>query len=699
MRMRSSLVIPGALVLLAGCSSPVYYVQPREWRTAAAMDSVISLFRPFLAGHTIFMDPGHGGDDRANHGPAYDAIEADVNLRVALALRPLLMRAGANVILSRDKDTTIALADRAPMATRSGAEIFVSLHHNATGSGDNITNYSSVYYHSRPGLTTFHPANHDLARYIERDMSYAMRNPSPPSSPTFDGTLSDFDIYPNSGFAVLRAATMPAVLIEGSFFTHPHEEQRLSLEEFNRIEAWGIFVGLGRYFRAGIPQLALLSDTILAPPWAPASIGVLGPLPIDTTRIDVRIDGRALPTLYDTWGRTITAAADTTLTSGVHMLTATVRYPEGNSSWPFVRNLVVMLPPESLSVAVHPPSFPSVGAGSVRIACRVFDRNRMPVADGVPVRFASPSGLDTTIGTLQGSAYIHLSAPAVGDSVTMTVASGTQLLSIRRGRSREGVVWRGGTVLAEDDSLSLAEVSVYALDSTGMGVASDSTMGDGRYGVLLDPGRVTHLAFDKPGFFRGTKTRPSASDTIAMRPVAGRALFGKTYLVDARYGGVERGESDSSGLCGADVNLEVALRVASLLRWAGASPVLVRSSDTTLSEGSRIRFSTRVSGRMYIRIDAAGAAGVASCTIFPGLTNRRFAGSLLRGIRESARLDSAGIVDVRDRFHTDVAQGTITVIIPSPTTGAYRAGSASFEAIARGMFQGVVEAEGGKSDE
>ena len=75
------------------------------------------------------------------------------------------------------------------LALRAGTEIFVSLHHNATGTRDNITNYSSTYYHARDGRSDYHPANHDIARYIQRDMSYAMRNPNPPFSPTFDALL------------------------------------------------------------------------------------------------------------------------------------------------------------------------------------------------------------------------------------------------------------------------------------------------------------------------------------------------------------------------------------------------------------------------------------------------------------------------------------------------------------------------------
>lgn len=699
--MTSRLILALALII-TGCSSPPYYVQPREWRTPQTMDSVVASLRPFLAGHSLFLDPGHGGEDRANRGPAGDAIEADVNLRVALALRSLLVRAGATVVLSREKDTSIALAERAPLAASAGAELFVSLHHNATGKGDHITNFSSVFYHARPGHPAFHAANHDIARYIQRDMSYAMRNASAPSSPTFDGTLSDFDIYPNSGFAVLRGATMPAVLVEGSFFTHPHEEQRLALEEFDRIEAWGVFVGLGRYFRAGFPRLDLRSDSVLTPPWRPIAIDVRGEGPFDSSSLDVRFDRLSLGARIDSSGIHVPVLPESVLTSGPHLLTAALRQAGGNCSWPFRRTIMVMLPAESLAVAVGPSAFPAAGSGMVRIICRAFDRYRMPVADGTPIRVAGP-GVDTTIATLRGRAYAYAGIHPEVDSIRVALSSAARALTVHIGRSPMHSTWVTGVVFGADDSLPLAGVDVRCLDRSGASKGFDSTFEDGRF-VLLPEGEDSgEISVRKDGF--SPVSLPCAPGTrhdtvnVYMPPIAGRRLFRKTYLLDARYGGMERGESDTTGLCGADVNLEIALRAAALLRAAGANAVLVRTADSTISEGARIRFSAQFSGGMYVRIDAAGTAGKASCSIYPGSANRRLAGSLLRGLRSSALLDSTGIGDVLDRFHTDVAIGTITVTVPSPRTGAYRGGSAAFEAIARGIYRGAAEAEGGKIED
>ena len=85
-----------------------------------------------------------------------------------------------------------------------------------------------------------------------------MGNPSGLGS--FDGTYSDYNIYPGEGFSVLRRTDIPSVLVECAFHTSHFEELRLNDEEFNKIQAWGIFRGIAKYYRAGIPEIELIND-------------------------------------------------------------------------------------------------------------------------------------------------------------------------------------------------------------------------------------------------------------------------------------------------------------------------------------------------------------------------------------------------------------------------------------------------------
>jgi N-acetylmuramoyl-L-alanine amidase len=178
---------------------------------------------------------------------------------VSLYLREFLTKAGAVVFMSRDKDTTVDLKDRSILANKSGADIFISVHHNAYSKDeDDMTNYTSTYYHAKESNYEYEPMNRDLARYVQRDLAYAMRNSGGPGS--FDGTYSDYTVHPRAGFSVLRLTEIPAILIECGFHTHPQQEQKIAIEEFNKIEAFGIFKGLCRYFGNGVPKISYINQ-------------------------------------------------------------------------------------------------------------------------------------------------------------------------------------------------------------------------------------------------------------------------------------------------------------------------------------------------------------------------------------------------------------------------------------------------------
>lgn len=249
------------IFLLTGCSPAVYYDTPVEFRHPEKFASFMNNYSRFFAGKTFFLDAGHGGTDRHNKGPAGQAVEADLNLSVTLNLRSYLEQAGAKVILLRSYDTLIALGDRSTMANGSSADFFISIHHNAPGAGaDELINYTSTYYHAKETDYVYEPMERDMARYIQRDLAYAMRNSGGLGS--FDGTYSDYWIYPGAGFSVLRKTTIPSVLVECAFHTNAREEQRLIIPEFNKIQAWGIFRGLARYLSQSIPRIAYAKSSV-----------------------------------------------------------------------------------------------------------------------------------------------------------------------------------------------------------------------------------------------------------------------------------------------------------------------------------------------------------------------------------------------------------------------------------------------------
>ena len=90
----------------------------------------------------IFSDPGHGGHDSGAF--ANGIKEKNVNLNVSLKLAKLLKHNGFDIKLSRETDVFIELDDRSKMSNAFGADLFISIHHNA-GGGDGFEVLHSVH--------------------------------------------------------------------------------------------------------------------------------------------------------------------------------------------------------------------------------------------------------------------------------------------------------------------------------------------------------------------------------------------------------------------------------------------------------------------------------------------------------------------------------------------------------------------------
>ncbi|HUF49832.1 MAG TPA: N-acetylmuramoyl-L-alanine amidase [Longimicrobiales bacterium] len=154
----------------------------------------------------IAVNAGHGGSDRSTRGPT-GLTEADANLYISQQLRDLLQREGAQVVMIRDRDTTVALGDRPRIAVEAGAHLFVSIHNNAFPDGVNpwTNNGTSVYY--------YYPHAADLARVLQRELLDELG-------------LRDIG-YGRADLSDARITWMPSVLTETMFMMIPQQEAAL----------------------------------------------------------------------------------------------------------------------------------------------------------------------------------------------------------------------------------------------------------------------------------------------------------------------------------------------------------------------------------------------------------------------------------------------------------------------------------------
>ncbi len=199
---------------------------------------------------TIVIDPGHGGTEQGARGPS-GTLEKNVALAVARQLKAAIeARLGLRVLLTRSADETVALDARAAFANNNKADLFISLHANASVRSS-VTG-AEVFYVSlgeygnasrasaaEPGavlpalgggervvdliLWEMAQAQHlnesaRLARLIEAEMRARV-----PMSPR---------AIQQAPFRVLVGANMPAVLVEMGFITNPTEEKRLNTPDY-----------------------------------------------------------------------------------------------------------------------------------------------------------------------------------------------------------------------------------------------------------------------------------------------------------------------------------------------------------------------------------------------------------------------------------------------------------------------------------
>jgi N-acetylmuramoyl-L-alanine amidase len=203
---------------------------------------------PAAGFRTIVIDAGHGGDDTGARGEK-GTLEKDVTLGIARRLRSALeARIGARVLLTRDDDRAVGLDERAALANNNKADLFVSIHANASVHA--ATTGAEVFFLS-----------------VEREMQAVASDANAVTMPVFGGGTRAIDVTPwdlaqlrhinasaalaalveeqlrgvvpispraiqQGPFRVLVGANMPAVLVEVGYLSNPAQEAQLAGADF-----------------------------------------------------------------------------------------------------------------------------------------------------------------------------------------------------------------------------------------------------------------------------------------------------------------------------------------------------------------------------------------------------------------------------------------------------------------------------------
>jgi N-acetylmuramoyl-L-alanine amidase len=215
---------------------------------------------------TIAIDPGHGGADAGVH-PSGGAEEKQITLQVARRLRTLIeMKLGVRVIMTRDDDTLVSLDDRAAAANNSKADLFLSLHLNASPvtsvagaevfhlrldrEGEDARRAAETEAVTLPVLggatRSIDVIQWDLAqvRHVDQSSAFAAI-----LEDSLRGAKVKMAARPrqDAPIRLLTSVNMPAALIEMAYLTNAADRRLVRSEDYQNAMAQGIYDAVLRF--------------------------------------------------------------------------------------------------------------------------------------------------------------------------------------------------------------------------------------------------------------------------------------------------------------------------------------------------------------------------------------------------------------------------------------------------------------------
>lgn len=178
-----------------------------------------------LKGMVIGVDAGHGGlDSPGARGRETRVNEKDLNLDMALRLKRLLEAKGAKVVLSRDKDTSLTMAERKAVFLANDIDMMISIHCNAGGTASG----TSTYYK--------HIQNKKFAKTLLESIL------------EIDG-INLFGLVGNFNFSLNAPTEYPNALVETLFLSDPQDEARLNDPDFRELIMKKVAKGVKNYVK------------------------------------------------------------------------------------------------------------------------------------------------------------------------------------------------------------------------------------------------------------------------------------------------------------------------------------------------------------------------------------------------------------------------------------------------------------------
>lgn len=209
--------------------SKITYNKKTGWVNTKYLKKVVvkAAAKP-LANFTFVVDAGHGGSDRGAF--YYNVKEKDVNLKAAKELQKQLVAKGATVVMTRKKDVFPSLEARVKTSKKTKPDAYISIHHNASKTGNKTDKGYLVLYTKKAEKT--------LASSVYSGMKKVLKK----------NTTVPAEGYRYQNLHVLRENPYKGILLEYGYMSTPSELKKINTNSYRTHVATGVVNGLMNYF-------------------------------------------------------------------------------------------------------------------------------------------------------------------------------------------------------------------------------------------------------------------------------------------------------------------------------------------------------------------------------------------------------------------------------------------------------------------
>lgn len=616
----------------------------------------------YLDGKKVVLDPGHGNQTSGAVG-LYGTKESDINLSVAKILKKQLESHGAKVFMTRESDTTALwsakstaredLAYRCVYRDSLEPDLFVSLHHNGTENDSRDVNVPKIFYAQGDPDGSL-----DAAVIINAEFSSLLG-------------LGQSTVHTGNYF-VLRKTTVPSIIGEPSYLSHPEMEKILGDSAALALEAMAYFRGIVKWFSGGVPKIISVKIDSCR---SIISTTIKSDIPLDSQTTGIYCNQNKLSGKIT--GSGYTAVLPGPLANGKYTITCFAGNRNGNLATRVHLSYEINRSPSSM--IAHSGNFP-VGS-VVPVTVTVLDNIGFPVRDGTPVIHDTKD----TVSVENGIALCYHRLSGVVDNFHLQCDSVVQDVDIMADTTR--VHPFQGFIRSVDSGFRPRHCLISC---EGISAITDN---NGFFSFLTEDSTVEEvsIAVSAKGYVDTSLIiKRNKLNSITISPRSSGILFGKTIVIDPEFGGVENGGVSKTGARACDITRKVSNYIVSTLEEYGAYVLSARDDDRTIHVTERVLRAQNTGADLYILIRADSTENSPYIACMPGSAKGK---QLSDCVARCWKNESALPVTVQEKVMYVLQQTECPAVALSlsPLNDPQSLNPQSWRRIARTAANGIIE--------